>query len=426
MHESLPSTTLGRLGLILLLGVGATACDTPDESGVIDTASPPASTDPVVTDVAAAPSDPPALAPAPARMVSSPDGLVTLDLPAGAVATGTEVTIEPVEPGEGELSAYSLLPDGLELASDAHLTIQVDNDLLGSGDQTTRTVVLTADEATTAEVIADPTLATFTASIGTLQRVGVGGSLEVDGRQIEPAASTPVGDGFVADFEFSTVDGEPVAVRDGQWYPFDDGLGPLEGRCETAGPFERRALFAIEQIDPSLDAEHLSLALVSVQTLCEEAVNVSALQLDPSPFGVPAYDGPMYVRTGVDEVVHIGWPTADVPAGGTIGFTAVADDGSLFAECLIERREGQHQGPRCTLYDNSGTQLDNVQLEEREVDDVTYIELPPAMFDLALQQIVFATLFFRPAEFAINRYEADGTQSQSLVDVDLLMSAMSV
>ena len=67
--------------------------------------------------------------------ITSGDGLLTLDIPAGALADAVEITVERVSSATSSLLMYQLSPSGLEFSVPAHMTVDVSS-IMATSDAT--------------------------------------------------------------------------------------------------------------------------------------------------------------------------------------------------------------------------------------------------------------------------------------------------
>ncbi len=124
--------------------------------------------------------------------VASSDGLMTLSVPAGALAADTTITVERVSPEGGTLMYYELLPSGLQFQLPATMTVDVSAQMAGSSAADLDINTLPAIVTTTADgqaltaldtlsFAADADAGTFTLSgtVSHFSRFAIGGDLNM-------------------------------------------------------------------------------------------------------------------------------------------------------------------------------------------------------------------------------------------------------
>ncbi|MCB0981342.1 MAG: hypothetical protein M9961_01720 [Ilumatobacteraceae bacterium] len=149
-----------RLAVLLLAALLPAACGGGGESASTTGATPAGSGTPDDTGGAAA-----------AMSIASDDGLLTLDVPAGAVPAGTEITVTRMDAADGTYE-YDLQPDGLQFATPAAATFDA-SDLLFDGPAVWAATLTSADGTDEPLLLEPGDSGTFLASVPHFSRLGI-------------------------------------------------------------------------------------------------------------------------------------------------------------------------------------------------------------------------------------------------------------
>lgn len=398
--------------LVLTGGLVASACASSSDADTATDVGAPATTAAAVTST---------VAEQPVTL-SSDDGRLTVTFPAGSLDPGVSTSVDVVAV-DGGVPTYRLLPDGADLQAPATLELRLALDSLPaappSADGQILPLALASDDGALAatEIALTDTEAIMQAEIIRLSTVSAAigeGGPSFRFEQSSPGPTTPVGAEFDAVVEFTGSDGTSVPVLSSRW--FLDGELTAEnptGVCPPEpGPFFGLGVFVV-------DADAPVLVEVPIETECVEPVVETELGLADPPFETARFEGDVIVRWGPEGFEGIGFDTADIPDGGSIGINVVAEDMSAFVECLIDRRPGI-EGARCVARDGASNLLERVEIDTVDDDGVTF--MPVALLDPVVRSVVLGSFVLTFGEATVNRFEADGTASAALIDEETLFA----
>lgn len=364
----------------------------------------------------------------PAFSVSSADGVVTLDVPAGAVPAGTEITIDTTTAPAGADAAYDFGPDGLEFAEPATLTWTIDGEpesptafLLGSISGDGQVEVLQGVET----AVADGSTV-VTAPVDHFSVIAVR-QFEIDIEQVSPGPTVPVGEDFVFRLSASAEaggDGDLLVVGDlstevrltpsssgGDWRleePTSIGF-----TCEPVGTFTTAAHVVVDLQWAFGDAEPQTVGAqtteVRMQTECIDGPAGTLLTVGESPFpDAERLDIPLLVH-GDGTTVTITVNESDIPEGGVLGLSFTAPDNDYFVECNFDDR-GFPSG--CNGFDRNAAPLGSVEATETVNDDgTTTLALPGELFQFEGDELfVFLDGMNIPIEsMSVSSFAPDGS-----------------
>jgi len=349
-----------------------------------------------------------------AQMVTSADGLVTLDIPAGAVPAGVEVTIEPAEPSEGSLVAYEFLPDGLVFSEPATVSVEVamDESPIGEPVRLVRPAWLSSDGTEDDQI-------EFTVS-STEGGISVSGAIDHFSRfellsgdvvtitQTSPAEFVELDSTFSVSFDVvpeSDLDRAEIVTL---------SLPPSQ-TCSPAGPF-RSALSLVEVELFEVDSEdqigggHI---LTSATTTCVATPDSTELTLSPIDGGGAPFPGPVLFRLDADGNLGFGFRLSQVPDGGTLGLGFEGADQMYFGQCNIERRGDEPSV--CVVFDSGGRSTKSFPVVETIEGDTIWMSVPASFLDL-----IAGTMGEEKVSIGIitvDRYDNVGASQRSFLDL---------
>lgn len=380
------------LVLVVLAACGGSdgASDAPNE--------PSDASDPVSTEAGTAP----------AQTITSPDGLVTLDIPAGAVPADVEITIELEQPSEGSLVGYEFLPDGLVFAAPATVSVEVALDEVAPGESVrpVRPVWFSGDGTEDEQIDFSVTrtdggiLVSGEIDHFSYLRMIHGGFATVV--QEEPGEFVEFESMFEASFRATADDDETELSAEE-----DD---PYERTCVPFGAYSSSAILLL--LTEPIEDRIYGFVLTSATTNCVVVPDVAELLLLPMGPADDPFTGSVLFRVG-DGTVDFGFSLDEVPDGGTIGLGLEGADQKYFGQCIIERRAGEPSG--CAVFDRSGLSMELIPIFESIEDEIIWMRIPADFLDLTA-----GTMAEPPISIGIvtvDRFDANGESTHAFVDL---------
>ena len=383
----------------------------------------------------------------PAFTASSSDGVVTLDVPAGAVPAGTTITIEATTAPEGTDAAYEFGPDGLEFAEPATLSWT-----LGEPAESTAYLVTSISGGETevlqgVEIDVANGTATVTTPVHHFSTITIR-EINLTIGQTSPGPTVPLHDTF--DFEFGIVGGGDSAIQIPTELSATVDLTPASGGVEGAttqgGEWTLSAPttwgFTCEPVGPFIAAAHARVkldwvvngaepqrvndvpAFVILKTECVDGPTGTLLTL-----GDPIYDDAEQLDTallvdGDGTTVSITVSEDDIPADGVLGVTFTAPDNAYFTECNFDRR-GFSSG--CNGFDRALASVGSFDATEVANDDgTTTLPLPFDLFEVGADglSIRMGDMTIPVETLTVDTFGPDGSFAQATLDIDEFVDAI--